>query len=268
MPIIIKSNDEIALMREAGRIAGEVLELLASQARPGLVVKELDRIVKDEYGRRGVEPTFLGYLGYPARVCVSVNDEIVHGIPGDRVLREGDIISIDLGATYRGFVGDTALTVGVGAIAPEAQRLIDVTYESLREGIRAARPGVRLGEVSHAIQTYAERHAYSVVREYVGHGVGRAMHEEPQVPNYGPPDRGPVLRKGMVLALEPMVNLGDWRTKKHDDGWTVSTLDGSLSAHFEHTIAITGGEAEVLTLRPHEAPVGSREPATVAAGGN
>jgi methionyl aminopeptidase len=264
MPIIIKSEDEVALMREAGRIAGEVLELLAAQIRPGLIVKELDTIVAAEYKRRKVTPTFLGYLGYPARVCVSVNDEIVHGIPGDRTLQEGDIVSIDLGATYQGFVGDTALTVGVGRVRPEAQQLIDVTYGALQAGIRAARPGARLGEISHAVQTHAEAYGYSLVQEYVGHGVGRDMHEEPQVPNFGPPDRGPLLRKGMVLAIEPMVNAGGWQTKKHDDGWTVSTLDGSLSAHFEHTIAITDGEAEVLTLRPHER---AARPLANAAGG-
>ena len=264
MPIIIKSDDEIALMREAGRIVAEVLELLAAEVRPGLIVKTLDRIVEDEYRRRRVVPTFLGYLGYPARVCVSVNDEIVHGIPGERVLREGDIVSIDLGATYQGFVADSALTVGVGQIDRKAQQLIDVTYQALREGIRAARPGARLGEVSHAIQTHAEPHGFSVVRKYVGHGVGREMHEEPQVPNFGPPDRGPVLRKGMVLALEPMVNMGSYETRERDDGWTVSTLDGSLSAHFEHTIAVTDGEPEILTLRSSEEPMGARTAAAVA----
>ena len=252
MPIIIKSDEEIALMRGAGRVTGEVLELLAEAVRPGITTQDLDRIVQHEYKRRNVVPTFLGYLGYPAYVCVSVNDEIVHGIPGRRVLEEGDVVSIDLGATINGFVGDSALTIGVGKIDPEAHRLIDVTYESLWKGIQAAQPGARLGAISNAIQSHAEAAGYSLVREYVGHGVGREMHEEPQVPNYGPIERGPVLRKGMVLALEPMVNVGDWRTKKHDDGWTVSTLDGSLSAHFEHTIAITDGEAEVLTLRRSE----------------
>ncbi len=266
MPIIIKSDGEIAIMREAGRIVADVLEIVVGEVRPGLTIKKLDRIVQDEFERRKVVPTFLGYLGYPARVCVSVNDEIVHGIPRDRVLQEGDIVSIDLGATHQGFVADSALTVGAGRIGPEQQRLIDVTYRSLWKGIRAARPGARLGEVSHAIQTYAEAHGYSVVREYVGHGVGREMHEEPQVPNFGPPDRGPILRKGMVLALEPMVNVGDWRTKKHDDQWTVSTLDGSLSAHFEHTIAITDGEPEVLTLRDGEEPLTARTAASVAEG--
>jgi methionyl aminopeptidase len=215
-----------------------------------MVVKELDKLVRKEYARRGVIPTFLGYAEppYPATVCVSINDDLVHGIPGDRVIQEGDIVSIDLGATYKGFVGDSAVTVGVGEISPEAQRLIEVTRESLLRGIKAARAGVRLGVVSNTIGEYIESQGFGVVREYVGHGVGRQMHEEPQVPNYGPPDRGPVLRKGMVLALEPMVTVGDWHTKKHADGWTVSTRDGSLCAHFEHTIAITDGEAEVLTL--------------------
>ena len=266
MPIIIKSDDEIALMRQAGRMVAEALELLTAEVRPGLIVKTLDTIVAEEFKRRNVVPTFLGYLGYPARVCVSVNDEIVHGIPSDRVLQEGDIVSIDLGATYKGFVADAALTVGAGQIGPEAQHLIDVTHQALWAGIRAARPGARLGEISYAIQTYAESFGYSLVREYVGHGIGREMHEEPQVPNFGPPDRGPLLRKGMVLALEPMVNVGDWRTKKHDDQWTVSTLDGSLSAHFEHTIAIMDGEAEVLTRRSSERPSAAQSAVTAAQG--
>lgn len=251
--ITIKSDEEIAIMREAGRIVGQTLQLLVEAAKPGVVLKDLDKLVRKEYARRGVIPTFLGYPPgsrnpFPATVCISINDELVHGIPGNRVIQEGDIVSIDLGATYKGFVGDSALTIGIGEISEEAQRLIDVTRESLWVGIRAARAGVRLGVVSNAIGEYIESHGYGVVREYVGHGVGRQMHEEPQVPNYGPPDRGPVLRKGMVLALEPMVTVGDYRTKKLKDGWTVSTLDGSLCAHFEHTIAITDGEAQVLTL--------------------
>jgi len=248
MPIIIKSDDEVAIIREAGSIVAQVLEILKKEIRPGLVVKELDAIVRREFTARQVTPTFLGYLGYPATVCVSVNDQIVHGIPGDRVLQEGDIVSLDLGATHRGFVGDAAITVGVGRISPEAERLVKTTEEALWKGIAAARAGAPLGAVSFAMQRHAEGAGFSVVREYVGHGVGREMHEEPQVPNYGPPDRGPILRKGMVLALEPMVNVGDWRTKRDSDNWTVSTLDGSLSAHFEHTIAITDGEAQVLTL--------------------
>jgi len=246
--ITIKSEEEVGIMREAGRITGQVLHMLAEATKPGVTPKDLDKIVRREYAKRGVVPTFLGYLGYPATVCVSINEELVHGIPGDRVINKGDLVSIDLGATYKGYVGDTALTIGVGEITPEAQRLIDVTRESLWRGIKAARAGVRLGVVSNAIGEYIESEGFGVVREYVGHGVGREMHEEPQVPNYGPPDRGPVLRKGMVLALEPMVTVGDWHTIKHADGWTVSTKDGSLCAHFEHTIAITDGDAEVLTL--------------------
>ena len=248
MPIIIKSDDEIAIIREAGRVVAQVLEILKEEIRPGLVTKELDAIVRREFAARGVTPTFLDYHGYPATVCVSVNDQIVHGIPGERVLQEGDIVSIDLGATHRGFVGDAAITVGVGRTSAKAERLLRVTEEALWKGIAAARAGAPLGAISFAIERHAESAGFSVVREYVGHGVGREMHEEPQVPNYGPPDRGPILRKGMVLALEPMVNVGDWRTRRDSDNWTVSTLDGSLSAHFEHTIAITGGEAQVLTL--------------------
>ena len=248
MPIIIKSEKEIATIREAGRIVAQVLQILAEAVKPGLSRKELDKIVRREFAARGAKPAFLGYRGYPASVCVSINDEIVHGIPDGRVFREGDIVSIDLGATYKGFVGDAAISVGAGRLGAEAERLLRVTESALYKGIAAARAGVPLGAVSHAIQLEAEGQGFSVVREYVGHGVGRQMHEEPQVPNFGPPDRGPVLKKGMVLAIEPMVNAGDWRTKRHDDNWTVSTLDGSLSAHFEHTIAITDGEAQILTL--------------------
>jgi methionyl aminopeptidase len=248
MPIELKGPEEIALMRQAGRADGEVLAILRQEIRPGLMLKKLDDVVRREFAKRKVVPTFLHYQGYPARVCVSVNDEVVHGIPDRRVLQEGDIVSIDLGATYKGFVGDAAITVGVGRISPEAERLVRVTEEALWQGIKAARAGARLGEISAAIQAHAEGNGFSVVREYVGHGVGRNMHEDPQVPNFGPPDRGPLLRKGMTLALEPMVTAGDWPTKKDSDGWTVRTADGSLAAHFEHTIVITEGEAEVLTL--------------------
>lgn len=250
MAIIVKSDDEIAVMREAGKILGETLQLLVERLRPGLIEKELDEIVRKEFKKRNVIPTFLGYANppYPATVCVSVNDEIVHGIPGEREIMDGDIVSIDLGCTYKGFVADSALTVGVGNVSADAQRLIDTTKESLWCGIRAARAGARVGEIGLAVQAHAEGEGYSVVREYVGHGVGRAMHEDPQIPNFGPADRGPVLRPGMVIAIEPMVNIGDWRTKRDPDNWTVRTVDGSLSAHFEHTLAITDGEAEVLTL--------------------
>jgi methionine aminopeptidase, type I len=248
MPIIIKSEEEIALIRQAGRAVGQVLQILAREAKPGVKGKQLDKIVRKEFAARGVKPTFLHYQGYPASVCISVNDEVVHGIPDERELREGDIVSIDLGATYEGFVGDAAITVGIGRISDEAASLIRTTESALHEGIAAARAGVPLGAVSHAIQAEVEREGFAVVREYVGHGVGRNMHEDPQIPNFGPSGRGPILRKGMVLALEPMVNAGDWRTRRHDDGWTVSTLDGRLSAHFEHTIAITDGDAEIMTL--------------------
>lgn len=235
-------------MREAGRIVAHVLRQLREMARPGLAVAEIDHHVRREFAARGAIPTFLSYLGYPATICVSINDEIVHGIPKDQVLREGDIVSLDLGATYKGFVGDAAITFGVGPISEEAQRLIAVTEEALYRGITAARAGNRVGAIGHAIQTFAESLGYGVVREYVGHGIGRRMHEEPQIPNYGPPDRGPVLVPGMVIAIEPMINIGDWRTKRDADGWTVRTADGSLSAHFEHTVAITPDGPEVLTL--------------------
>jgi len=248
MPIIIKSEEEIALIREAGRVVGQVLRILAREAKPGVKGKRLDKIVRKEFAARSVEPAFLGYQGYPASVCLSINDEVVHGIPGERELKDGDVLSIDLGAIYKGFVGDAAMTIGIGRIGGDAERLIRTTERALHKGIAAAKAGVPLGAVSHAIQTEVEAEGFSVVREYVGHGVGRSMHEDPQIPNFGPADRGPILRKGMVLALEPMVNAGGWRTKRHDDGWTVSTLDGSLSAHFEHTIAITDGDAEILTL--------------------
>ncbi len=248
MPIIIKSDDEIAVMREAGSIVAQTLRRLVEELRPGLVVKELDKLVRKEFDRHNVTPTFLGYHGYPATVCVSVNEEIVHGIPGKRVIEEGDVVSLDLGCTHKGFVADSALTVIVGKAKNGTQKLVDVTRDSLCAGIAQARAGNKLGAISHAIQTHIESNGFGVVREYVGHGVGRDMHEEPQVPNFGPVDRGPVLKKGMVLALEPMVTVGDWRTRQLEDNWTVVTADGSLSAHFEHTIAITDGDPVVLTM--------------------
>jgi methionyl aminopeptidase len=250
MPIILKSDDEIAIMREAGRIVANTLRVLVDELRPGLVVKELDRVVRREFAKHDVIPTFLGYghPAYPATVCVSVNEEIVHGIPGKRVIQEGDIVSLDLGCTYKGFVADSAVTVIVGKPKDAvAEKLVDVTRGALEAGIAQAKAGNRMGEISHAIQMHIEAHGFGVVREYVGHGVGRDMHEEPQVPNFGPADRGPVLKKGMVLALEPMVTVGDWRTRQLDDNWTVVTADGSLAAHFEHTIAITENGAKVLT---------------------
>ena len=248
MSIIIKSDREIAIMRQAGRIVATVLELLKLQLRPGMKTKELDVIVAGELEKLGAKPSFKGYRGFPANLCVSVNDEIVHGIPGERILDEGDIVSLDLGAVYMGFQGDAALTAGIGKVSPQAKELMETTEGTLKAGIAAAYPGARLGDISAAIQNYAESRGYSVVREYTGHGIGREMHEEPQIPNFGLPGTGPVLKRGMTLALEPMVNVGDWLTKLGDDHWTVLTADGSLSAHFEHTIAITDAGPEVLTI--------------------
>ncbi len=247
MTIIIKSEKEIAAMRRAGKIVAMILNKMVEQIRPGMETKELDIIAAKELEKCGARSSFKGYHGFPANLCVSVNEEIVHGIPGKRVLREGDIVSLDFGAIFDGFQGDAALTVGVGRISKKAKDLIDTTRGALEAGIKAARDGARLGDISHAIQNYAESRGYSAVREYTGHGIGRDMHEEPQIPNFGPPNSGPVLKKGMTLALEPMVNIGDWRTRVGDDQWTVLTADGNLSAHFEHTIAITDGKPEALT---------------------
>ncbi len=247
MGIVIKSDQEIATMRQAGRIVATVLEVLKLQVRPGMKTEELNAIAAREVERLGAKPSFKGYRGFPANLCVSVNDEIVHGIPGQRILHEGDIVSLDFGAIFMGFQGDAALTVGVGNIGSQAEQLVATTEGALKAGIAAAYPGARLGDISAAIQHYAEPRGYSVVREYTGHGIGREMHEEPQIPNFGLPGQGPVLKKGMALALEPMVNIGNWRTRTDDNHWTVFTSDGSLSAHFEHTIAITDSEPEVLT---------------------
>ena len=247
MGIIIKSEREIAIMRQAGRMVATVLKILCRQVRVGMSTKELDAIAAREVERLGAKPSFKGYRGFPANLCVSVNDEVVHGIPGERVLKNGDIVSLDLGVLFMGFQGDGAVTIGVGEISPQARELIKTTEGVLRAGIAAARGGARLGDISSTMQNYAESRGYSVVRDYSGHGIGREMHEEPQIPNFGLPGMGPVLEKGMTFALEPMVNAGDWRIRLGDDRWTVLTADGSLSAHFEHTIAITDGEAEVLT---------------------
>jgi len=247
MGIIIKSDREIAVMRQAGRIVAIILGILGKQVRPGMKTKELDIIAGREAERLGAKPSFKGYRGFPANLCVSVNDEIVHGIPGERVLSEGDIVSLDFGAIFDGFQSDAAVTIGVGEISPEAGQLLGITQAALKAGIAAAYSGARLGDISAAIQNCAESRGYSVVREYTGHGIGREMHEEPQIPNFGQPGTGPVLMKGMTLALEPMVSIGDWHTRLGSNQWTVFTADGSLSAHFEHTIVITEAEPEVLT---------------------
>ncbi len=248
MSIVIKSDQEMATMRQAGWIVASVLEVLRSQVRAGMKTEELDVIASREIKKLGAKPSFKGYRGFPANLCVSVNDEIVHGIPGKRVLCEGDIVSLDFGVIFKGFQGDAALTVAVGNVTPAAEHLVETTEGALEAGIEAACPGARLGDISAAIQHYAESRGYSVVREYTGHGIGREMHEEPQIPNFGLPGQGPVLKKGMTLAVEPMVNIGDWRTRLSDNHWTVFTSDGSLSAHFEHTIAITDDGPEVLTV--------------------
>ncbi len=248
MSITIKSDREIAIMRQAGRIVATVLGVLSKQVRPGMKTKELEVIAAGELERLGAKPSFKGYRGFPANLCVSVNDEIVHGIPGERILNEGDVVSLDFGVIFKGFQGDAAVTVGVGEISPQAEQLMETTEGALKASIAVAYPGARLGDISAAVQHYAESRGYSVVREYTGHGIGRKMHEDPQIPNFGSPGAGPVLKKGMTLALEPMVNAGDWRTRLGNDHWVVLTADGSLAAHFEHTIAITNGEPEVLTI--------------------
>lgn len=246
--IIIKSSQEIAIMREAGRAVVAVIEVLTKEIRPGVTTGELDRVAVQEFKKLGTIASFKGYRGFPASICTSVNDEVVHGIPGNRVLKEGDIISLDVGAFLKGFHADAAVTVAVGKVSPEAQKLIEVTQEALMAGIAAAKSGGRLGDISAAIQYFVEARNFSVVREYVGHGIGRDLHEDPQVPNFGVAGEGPSLKKGMTLALEPMVNAGVWRTKVNDNKWTVVTVDGKLSAHFEHTIAITDGMPEILTM--------------------
>ena len=234
-------------MRRAGRTVAAIIEVLVKRIKPGMITEELDAIAAHELSRHGAISSFKGYRGFPAYLCVSVNDELVHGIPGKRVIEEGDIVSLDVGVILQGFHGDAALTIGVGRISPQVEALLKATEGALEAGIAAARSGARMGDISAAIQSYVESRGFSVVREYVGHGIGREMHEDPQIPNFGLPGQGPLLQKGMTLALEPMVNVGGWRTKVGDDNWTVTTADGSLSAHFEHTIAITDAEAEILT---------------------
>ena len=236
-------------MRQSGRVVASVLEVLKKSMKTGLKTKELDELAAGELERLGARAAFKGYRGFPATICVSINDQIVHGIPGEREIKEGDIISLDIGSIVDGFYGDAAITVVVGKASREAESLVETTREALEEGIKKAYAGARLGDISAAIQQYAESRGYSVIREYTGHGIGREMHEEPQIPNFGRPGSGPILKKGMVMALEPMLTMGGWRTRVGEDLWTVYTADGSLAAHFEHTIAITDGEPEVLTAR-------------------
>jgi len=245
--IVLKSSWELARMREAGRIVAQALAYLVERIRPGMATGELDLLAEVFIDRKGGVPSFKGYRGFPGSLCVSVNEEVVHGIPGPRILKEGDIVSLDIGVIHKGYQGDAALTVGLGEISDEAQDLITTARGALLAGIAQGRDGLHIGDISWAIQQYAESRGYSVVREYTGHGIGRKMHEDPQVPNFGQPGRGPALKAGMTLALEPMVNVGGYLTRVRDDNWTVVTDDGKLSAHFEHTIAIREGEPEILT---------------------
>ena len=245
--IELKTAEEIGRMRKAGIVVGKLLALLAARIKPGIKTKALDEEALVFIKAQGATPAFLGYRGYPATICVSINDEVVHGIPGERVIREGDIVSIDAGAFCEGYCADAALTVGVGPVSKQAQQLIDVTRRSLEAAIALATPEHRLSDLSHAVQDVVEREGFSVVRDFVGHGIGRAMHEDPPIPNYGPPNRGPRLKPGMVLAIEPMVALGSWEVDVLADGWTAVTRDHSLAAHFEHTIAVTDEGSRVLT---------------------
>ena len=243
--VIIKSDEEIVIMRKCGKILAAILNRLRAEVRPEIKTGQLDVVMAEESKKMGVIPSFKNYRGFPASLCVSVNDEIVHGIPGERILQEGDIVSLDVGAKLNGFHTDAAITIGVGRISKEAEDLIAVTEGSLKSGIAQAISGAWVEDISSAIQHYVESKGFSVVREYTGHGVGRDLHEEPQIPNFVA-GKGLLLRKGMTLAIEPMVNAGDWHTKLAANQWTVLTADGSLSAHFEHTVAITDNEAEVL----------------------
>jgi methionyl aminopeptidase len=246
--VTLKTAAEIAIMRRAGAIVAEMLARCSAAVRAGVTTAELDRIGAEVIAEHGATSSFLGYFGYPATICTSVNDQIVHGIPGPRRLREGDIVGIDVGAIVEGWHADAAVTVPVGRVTPAAAKLIRVTEEALRRGIAAAQPGGRLGDIGHAVQAYAESEGFSVVRNYVGHGIGRAMHEAPQVPNYGAAGEGRLISPGLCIAIEPMLNAGGPSTRLKQDGWTVVTADGSLSAHFEHTIAVTPEGPVVLTL--------------------
>lgn len=245
--IICKTPRELEIMKEAGRIVALTHQELQNHISPGVSTMELDAVAEKFIRSLEAAPSFKGYNGFPGSICASVNEELVHGIPSNRVLREGDIISIDIGAYYKGYHGDSAWTYAVGRIAPETEKLLEVTEESLYIGLNEAKPGERLSNISHAIQTYVESNGFSIVREYVGHGVGQNLHEAPQIPHYGPPGKGPVLKPGMVLAIEPMVNAGRRYVKTLEDNWTVVTQDGKMCAHFEHTIAITETGFEILT---------------------
>lgn len=246
--IILKTRREIEIMRKSGRLVAQSHELVRKHIKPGVTTKELDQLVEDFLRSQNAIPTFKGYSGFPYSICASVNEEVVHGFPSDRKLKEGDIVSIDIGATFEGYVGDSAKTFLVGEVDDEKRRLVEATRQSFYEGIKFAKLSYRLSDVSHAIQQYAEAQGFSVVRDYVGHGVGKDMHESPQIPNFGKPGKGPRLQEGMVLAIEPMINAGIYNVKILGNNWTVVTVDGKPSAHYEHTVAITDGEPELLTV--------------------
>jgi methionyl aminopeptidase len=255
--IVCRSAAELEQMREAGRLVGEVLSELMAHVAPGVTTADLDALAEKRIMRAGAVPAFKGYHGYPATICTSINEEVIHGIPsGRRVLNEGDVISIDVGASLNGYYGDSAMTLPVGQVSEEAATLLRITEEALYKAIECVRPGGRISDIGHAVQHHVEAYGFSVVREFVGHGIGQRMHEEPQVPNYGEPGRGPRLAEGMVLAIEPMVNAGKPAVKVLADGWTAVTRDGGLSAHFEHTVAVTADRPWILTAR--EVPVAAR----------
>ena len=246
--ITIKNERELESMRQACKITAAARALAGEMVKPGVSTKAIDQAVHDYIVSQGAKPSFLNYNGFPASACISVNATVIHGIPGGYILKEGDIVSIDVGAYYKGFHGDCAATFACGAISTEAQKLIDVTRQSFYEGMKCAKNGFRVQDISHAIQTYVESNGFSIVRSFVGHGVGRQLHEEPEVPNFGHPGRGPRLVKGMTIAVEPMVNAGTHEVRIQKDGWTVLTADGKLSAHYENTVLITDGEPEILTV--------------------
>ena len=246
--ISVKTERELEVMRRAGRIAAGALALAGSMVRPGVTTMEIDKAVHDYIVSQGAKPSFLNYSGYPASACISVNDVVIHGIPDGRVLREGDIVSVDVGAYWGGFHGDCAATFACGNISAEAEKLIAVTKQSFFEGMKFARQGYRVSDISHAVQSYVEANGFSVVRSFVGHGVGEKLHESPEVPNFGAPGRGPRLVRGMTIAVEPMVNQGTYDVRVLKDQWTTVTTDGKLSAHYENTVAITDGEPEILTV--------------------
>ncbi len=246
--ISVKNERELEVMRKACKITAAARALAGEMVRPGVKTRQIDKAVHDFIVSQGAKPTFLGYGGFPASTCISVNEVVIHGIPDNRVLREGDIVSVDVGASWEGFTGDCAATFACGSISPTAQKLISVTKQSFYEGIRYARPGCRISDIGHAVQTYVEQNGFGVVRAFVGHGVGEQLHEEPEVPNFGSPGRGPRMVKGMTLAIEPMVTEGTYEIKVLKDRWTTVTADGKLAAHYENTVLITDGEPEILTV--------------------